>query len=386
MMKKTVFLPIALTAVLQYSYAQNISKWEFKGHIKSLQNLYVPYPDTSYWFSDNTLDNRLQLTYYPSNWLKFDVQARNRFIYGDFVKMIPNYAEQIDTDNSFFDLSFLWSNGNSYILHTIIDRLNATVNYGNWQIVAGRQRINWGIDLVWNPNDIFNTFSYFDLEYPERPGTDALSVKYFSGITSFAEAVYQPAKTWDSTSLGIVYRFNIYEADVQFIAGKMRSLLTAGFGFTKSVGGAAIRSEVSYFKSYINKNTPEGIVGTLSSDYSFGDNWYVQAGILYNSFGKKNNQGNLNLFDTQVQSPMTLSRGKFNVMAGITGQFGPLVTPGLSAIANPTDGSIALIPTISVSATDNINVSLNAILLTGKSTDEYANFGQFVYLKGEWNF
>jgi len=83
---------------------------------------------------------------------------------------------------------------------------------------------------------------------------------------------------------------------------------------------------------------------------------------------------------------MTLSRGKFNVMAGITGQFGPLVTPGLSAIANPTDGSIALIPTISVSATNNINFSLNAIVLTGKANDEYANFGQFIYLKGEWNF
>ena len=35
---------------------------------------------------------------------------------------------------------------------------------------AGRQRINWGQTFVWNVNDVFNAYSYFDFDYKERPG------------------------------------------------------------------------------------------------------------------------------------------------------------------------------------------------------------------------
>ena len=239
-MKKTIAIIILLNVCINL-HAQDSSKFEFKGYVKDLQNVFIPNPDTSVWLSDNTLDNRLQLTYYPLKWLKFDVQSRTRFIYGDFVKMIPNYDNYIDKDMGFFDLSFLWGSGNSYIAHTAFDRLNATINFNSWQVTLGRQRVNWGMDLAWNPNDIFNTYSYFNLEYPERPGTDAVSVKYYTGTASFAEGVYQLAETWDSTSLGFLYRFNTYEFYIKFLGGKMRTDMVAGLGWSGNLLNSALR-------------------------------------------------------------------------------------------------------------------------------------------------
>lgn len=390
-MPNKLFIPLCII-ILQVlpirSDAQIPENYEIKGHIKTLQNIFIPHSDTSYWFTDNTIDNRLQLSYYPTDWLSIDIQTRNRFIYGDFVKFIPHYASLIDKDNSFFDLSFLWSDGNSYLFHTIIDRLNVSLTFNSWQITLGRQRINWGIDLAWNPNDIFNTFSFFDLEYPERPGTDALSIKYYSGITSYIEAVYQPAKCPDSTSVGILYRFNLNPYDIQILTAKMKNRLAIGMGFTGNIGNTALRSEITYFKPFSGSSYSEsnGIVASLSAGYTFTNTWSLQLGTLFNSFGKSAINQQLNLFDPTPLSPIMLSRGKINLYTGISGRFGPLITPSLSIISNPNDFSSAVIPSISISASDNIDVSITTMLFTGDTDSEYAHLGNLFYLKFQYNF
>jgi hypothetical protein len=66
-----------------------------------------------------------------------------------------------------------------WIGHTNINRLYLDWRKNNWQVRMGRQRINWGVNLVSNPNDLFNTYSFFDFDYTERPGADALRVKHF---------------------------------------------------------------------------------------------------------------------------------------------------------------------------------------------------------------
>ena len=145
--------------------------------------------------------------------------------------------------------------------------------------------------------------------------------------------------------------------------------------------------EVTYFKPYLYKvNETDGVIASLSADYSFSGSWYAQIGGLYNSFGKTKNAGSISLLEPTVPSPKMLSKGKYNLFASISGQLGPLVTPTLSAIANPTDGSLIVIPSVSVSTADNITVAITGMLLTGKFDTEYPNIGQLVYLKVQWNF
>ena len=37
------------------------------------------------------------------------------------------------------------------------------------------------MNLVWNPNDLFNAFSFVDFDYEERPGSDALRIQKYTG-------------------------------------------------------------------------------------------------------------------------------------------------------------------------------------------------------------
>jgi hypothetical protein len=167
----------------------------------------------------------------------------------------------------------------------------------------------------------------------------------------------------------------------------MRTDMVAGLGWSGNLLNAALRGEVTYFKPYLNKvNETEGVIASLSADYSFSGSWYAQIGGLYNSFGKTKNSGSISLLEPTVPSPKMLSKGKYNLFASLSGQVGPLVTPSLSVIANSTDGSLIVIPTVSVSAADNINIALSGMILTGKSDTEYQNIGQLAYLKIQWNF
>jgi len=380
-MRKTLKLTLVF-ALLLYGYA---GAQEFKGQLKLLNNLFVPYPDTLMWFTDQTLENRLEFKWDATDWLRFDVQARNRFIYGDFVENIPNYSSLIGSSNGLVNLSFLWAEGRSFVGHTEFDRLFARVSYSRFELTLGRQRVNWGIDLVWNPNDIFNTFSYLNLEYPERPGTDAVTLKAYTGQLSYIEAVYQPHKTDDSSAYGVRYRANIARTDFQFLVARMAGFYMLGGGLSSELGQFAIRSEVSYFHA-IRSSEKSGLVATLSADRSFGSNSFVQLGALYNSFGSKGSHEPISLIEPQAQSPMMLSRGKVNLFVGVNSTVATLFTPSLAILANPTDWSAAVIPSLGYSASDNLTLALTAMLFAGNRTDEYPSIGQLAYFKVQWNF
>jgi len=379
---KNAIKPALLFVLLIFG---NAHAQEFKGHLKLLNNLFIPYPDTLFWFTDQTLENRLEFKWDATDWLRFDIQARNRFIYGDFVETIPTYSLLIGSSNGFVDLSFLWADGRSFVGHTEFDRLLARFILNSIELTVGRQRINWGMDLVWNPNDIFNTFSYLNLEYPERPGTDAVNLKVYTGTLSYFDLVYQPHKTADSSAYGVRYRANIARTDFQALAARMAGYYVLGGGLSSELGQFAIRSEVSYFSAQ-KSDAKSGFVATLSADRSMGSNSFVQLGALYNSFGRRGSQEPLSLIEPRAQSPMMLSRGKVNLFVGVNGTVETLFTPSLVILANPIDWSAAVIPSVGYSASNNLTLALTAMLFTGHTTDEYPNNGQLAYFKVQWNF
>ena len=66
-------------------------------------------------------------------------------------------------------------------MYTNFDRANVKWTLDKFELTVGRQRINWGQNLIWNPNDIFNAYNFFDFNYVERPGSDAVLMELFTG-------------------------------------------------------------------------------------------------------------------------------------------------------------------------------------------------------------
>ena len=235
---KLIFLLLLLLAPAQIR-AQN---WiSLSGYVSDMQSLYHVPQDQ--WLWENTVQNRLNLEFWPTPWLNGSVQMRNRFISGNTILKFPGYGEGLKGDMGLVDLS--WASEGSlgdsagYVLTSTIDRLWLQFTFGNLEVKAGRQRINWGQTFVWNPNDIFNSYSYFEVDYPERPGSDAIRLSYYTGYSSTIEL----AAKLDSASkvtAAAYFRFNTLGFDVQLLGGIYRETdLVLGTGWSGNLGSAA---------------------------------------------------------------------------------------------------------------------------------------------------
>jgi hypothetical protein len=345
------------------------------------------------WY--NLVHNRLNFKVNATKGLNFNVGMRNRFLAGGFIHAIPQYADVLSADYGFADLSWNIFNGDGMVFNTSFDRAYIDITLTTVQIKIGRQRVNWGIGLVWNPNDIFNAFSYIDFDYEERPGSDAVAITWYRSATSSLDVVGKISKNpLDSTyqpTLAARYFFNVENYDFQFIAGKYNDDIVSGFGWSGAIKNVSFRGEMSVFTPVVNRNINHetAISATVEADYTFENQLYLHGAALFNSLGKSKGAGGMNLFAMQDElSAKKLSYGKVEIFCQATYPVSPVFHMGLAAMLNPTDLSSYLSPDCTFSLADNLELMLNAQLLLGKSNTEYAANGNIyaAFARLKWSF
>lgn len=365
------------------------SKVDFNGYVKDLYMFYspeilIPGVEIDHLWT-NVIHNRLNFKWYATPHLTAVIEMRNRLIVGNLVKDFPDYQQTVDVDYGLLDLSWISAQGSSWFLHSMIDRAYVDYSSGKWQVKVGRQRINWGVNMVWNPNDIFNTFSYFDFDYEERPGTDALRVQYYTGVTSSAELVYKPGHGNIKTSLAGMYRFSKWEYDFQFLAGQAGNDWVVGAGWAGDIRGAGFRGELTHFEPR-NFLSNKATVASLSADYTFSNSWYIHTSVLYNSAGQTGKAGGMNVLFNPDLSAKQLSVARYSLFGQISKPITPLFAGSFSGIVNPMDGSFYMGPTLTYSLLDNLELMLTGQLFFGESGTEFGDIGRLAFGRLKWSF
>jgi len=210
----TIVLGIFLVSISLPSSAQENPKMVLNGHLQNLNTVWIQ-DVKSEWYSLGTVYNRLNYNWYMhKNWT-FSASARNVITFGQLVyESYPYYADLLTSDDGFLNLTGAIAQDSSYVFYTNIDRANLQFSKGNLDVKIGRQRINWGINMVWNPNDIFNTFNYYDFDYVERPGCDAIRMQYYTGVSSSIEAGFK-IDADEKITAAAMYKFNRWNYDWQ---------------------------------------------------------------------------------------------------------------------------------------------------------------------------
>lgn len=358
-------------------------------------NGYVKYMNTamfndvdSVWLVDNLIHNRLNFRWYMNENLTLAVEARNRFIYGDLNKMIPGYADMIEQDNGLFD--FLTTNlveEKSFLLNTSIDRAYVEYNKNSFVAKLGRQRINWGQSFAWNPNDIFNVYSFFDFDYEERPGSDALRLQYYTSFTSVAEIAVKMDKDHNITAAGL-YRFNKWGYDLQFMGGVLdTSDYVLGTGWSGNIKNAGFNGEISYFHPQDNFSDTSGVVLVSAGlNYMFDNSLYIQLEGIYNGYFNKLNIQSFNDLYFMPMSVKTMSYSKFSWFGQMSYPIHPLVNATLAVMYFPSLGSgYFLMPSISYSASNNFEFSLHGQRFEGKFGGQYDKM-TLLFLRFRYSF
>jgi len=336
-------------------------KFSFDGYISDMQSVYKV-PDLD-WLWENNLHNRLNFNIYPFNWLSGSLQMRNRLIMGNTVVKFPGYAENIDADNGWVDLSFTtdgtFNDNSGYVLNTNIDRLWLQFTAGPFEAKIGRQRINWGQTFVWNPNDIFNSYSYFEVDYPERPGSDAIRLQYYPGMASTIELA---AKIDSSEKLtaAAYFRTNALKYDLQVLGGVYSGKdLVLGTGWSGNIWNIAFRGELSYFKDLEHFSDTTGYVMVSTGfDYTFSNSLWIQLEALYSGFAKEMNINNFLEFYSGNLDVKSLGFTEWSLFASLSYPFTPLLNGGIASIYYPEWKGFYLGPNIDISVFNNINLSL----------------------------
>ena len=396
-MKAYKFLKISFTSTLLFlclfGHAQS-DKLAFSGYVKNMQTVLLfneSYLDIQQFklvdtiFLDELIHQRLNFKWFINDKFTLKAGLRNRIFLGDFVKSNTTYGEQVDdSSNDYFDLSVLVINKPSLVMHSVLDRLYLEYSSGNWEIRLGRQRVNWGINTLWNPNDIFNAFSFTDFDYEEKPGSDAIRIKYYTGFASSIEIAAKAADNLDDAVFAGLWKFNKKDYDFQILAGYMKQDFVIGGGWAGNIKKAGFKGEFSYFIPIEDKEAYKAFAATLGIDYSFANSFYISSGFLFNSLGTtKGDASSLFTFDLSAKN---LYPYKLALFTQVSYPFTPLLNGGLALIYSPVESqALFLNPQLTFSIKENWDINLIGQVVFDKR-DKYTSPLQAMFLRLKYSY
>ena len=355
-MRKASQILIFLILPLVSSYPQDKKSFAFNGYVSLMPS--VMFDSLSGKFSyDNLIHNRLNLKWYEGSHFSCAIELRNRIFSGNMVKTDVGYAKLIGNDPGLIDLSWNIVNDKSLLINTTVDRYWLDLNYEKFQIRIGRQRVNWGQTLIWNPNDIFNAYSFYDFDYVEKPGSDAIRLQYFPGSTSTLEMAFKADQEEYITGAGL-YRFNKWGYDIQILAGCFESRdLVAGAGWSGAMGSVSFRGEASWFQpvKHYSDSTGRGLF-TIGFDKAFKDNSMAQIQIMYCNNPLK--LTDFNSFYSGNLSSKDLAFSRFTAFGEFSYSVSALFTASVSAMWFPDLKGYFAGPSLDYSLTENLDFSL----------------------------
>jgi len=382
-MRKSLFILTCLLLVTGLLFSQEKRAITLNGYVTAMQSSMFDSLSGPF-LNENQVHNRLNFKGYLNENIKAAVELRNRLFTGDMVRMGKYYADLIGTDPGLFDFSWNLAEKQSFLLNTTVDRLWFDFQYEKFQVTIGRQRINWGQTFVWNPNDIFNAYSFFDFDYVEKPGSDAVRVQYFTSSSSTAELAVNAYNNKDITAAGL-YRFNRWSYDIQFLAGIVKSNdLVVGAGWSGAIKSFAFRGETSWFDPY--KDFPGGkssLLVTSSLEKTFSDNSTAMFQLMY--CNRPLELSSFNGFYSGTLSAKNLAFSKFTSFGQFTWAATPLLNIGSSVMWFPDLKGYFAGPTVDYSLAENLDFSLYWQHFNAVMADLRSNIN-IVFLRLKYSF
>jgi hypothetical protein len=356
-MRKLIFIIAFIISGWTLVFSQEKQKFiTMNGYLSAMQS--VMFDSLSGPFiNDNLIHNRLDFKGFVNEHITFAAEFRNRLFTGDMVRLGKVYSESISNDQGLADMSWNIINKQAFFLNTTIDRLWVDLNYGKFQVRAGRQRINWGQTLVWNPNDIFNAYSFFDFDYVERPGSDAVRLQYYPGSSSAIELAIK-SDYQDHITAAALYRFNKWGYDIQFLGGYADGKdFVAGTGWSGAIGSVSFRGEATWFQpgKKFADTTGTGIF-TIGFDRVFNNNSSAQVQIMY--CNKPLGSTSFSSLYTGTLSTKDLAFSEFSSFAQFSYPFTPLLSASISGMWFPDLKGFFAGPSLDCSLAENVDFSL----------------------------
>lgn len=388
----STILLLCSTAVGAQEKQDTIPAWkekiELSGYIKNMQSINID--DLDHIGMDELIHNRINFKAYLSDQWTFSTGLRNRLFIGSQLKLIPQFDKLLEYDSGWMDLSKVSLNRRGIKIHHMVDRLNFKYVKNNFEVNIGRQRINWGIALAWNPNDLFNSYNFIDFDYEERPGADALRAQYYfsDGMSYLDFAIARNAQ--NEHTYALKYNFNKANYDFQILTGKYLDDWVIGVGWAGSVSDMGFKGETTYFIPAFNDTDENGqISSTINLDYSFKNALYLNWGFLFNSTGQNDELSGgsgVALSGFNNITAKYLFPSKFSTLLSVSYPINPLWSINFSSLYGFGIDLAYFSPSLSYSIREDLDASLIGQQFLLRQNDQFDLLGNSIYFRLKWSF
>lgn len=361
----------ATKRILMKGYVKNLQTISFVDRIESLT-------------SASLIHHRLNIKLNLFKAVTARTEIRNRIFYGEQIALIPGFGNLIDQYPGYVHLSKLWVDERKLIMHSVIDRLLVQYSTDKWNISLGRQRINWGIHNIWNPNDIFNAYNFLDFDYEERPGNDAVRIQHYFKNYSTLELAYKPGKKKNETIAALLYKFNKKQYDIQVLGGIFNQDLVVGGGWAGNIRKAGFKGELSYFHPQKDVlDTVGSISGTLMMDYILKGSWYLSGAALFIS-QPSGFLGNT-IFLSNV-SAKALFPFRYSFYTGVSKQISLLTLVNMALVYSPEKNTLIAFPSFAWNVAKNFDIDFTLQAFFSRQPDGYKTAGNIFFIRGKWSY
>jgi hypothetical protein len=254
------------------------------------------------------------------------------------------------------------------VWHQRLDRLNVAISQGAWSLRVGRQAISWATTLFLTPADPFVPLDPADPFREYRRGVDAARLQWYPGPLSVVEVVARAASTPYGNTATVLARGKTTLAGWELSAwgGAVHAAAAAGAGLTRSVGGSALRAEVTLREDSSGGLVVRGAIGVDRRVSLAGRDLYGVIEYQHDGFGASNPAG---LPAVVLSRPA--ARGELQVLgrdeaaAQLTYQLHPLLQLELLSLWNLRDGSGLVAPAATFSVSNEVTARGGVFLAAG---------------------
>ena len=314
---------------------------------------------------------------------------RVRTFYGDQPRLYrligEDYGREIDRyANDQADMSDLFLNRKGWVIHAVFDRSFLEWRGKRDEIRFGRQRINWGKASLWNPNDLFNAYSFIDFDYEERPGADALRWTHTLGDFSSFEVAVRAVDSLRGSTLAGLYKGYVKGVNYQVLAAYHQDDLALGGGWEADLGMWGWKGEGTVFVPLSDGS--RSTVASISTDLT--RTW--ESGLIV---------GGGYLLNTSASSQASLfadlnervdARNLYPYRHSLFGQIGYPVTPlfntNLAVVYSPgEENTLFISPVLAYSLSSNWDLDLTGQIVAQDNGRSYNSPLQAFFLRLRWS-
>tara|TARA_B100002052_G_C15820809_1_gene570418 strand:- start:44 stop:1174 length:1131 start_codon:yes stop_codon:yes gene_type:complete len=348
--------------------------FSLNGYVK-----YLPaYMDYSFFESENNhlIHNRINFRGYFGDNLSIGLELRNRVFFND----IPS----IQGDDGLVNMSYFIVREDNFVFNSMIDRLWLKYQKDKIEISIGRQRVNWGVNTIWNNNDLFNAYNFIDFDYIERPGSDVVRFIYTGDNLSSFELVYMPNERKGYALAGL-YKLNSFGYDFQLLAANYFNDIVLGGGWAGNIKNAGFKGELSYF--FDKENIENSLSFSSSLDYSTKNGFYFLGSYLYNSNGmNESNFLSLININANVLSPKNLMPSKHSYLLQVNKPISPPLNVSLNILYGKGIKLLYISPSLSYDISSNLDAGVIVQYFYLDNFGDFKNLLKGYYLQLKYSF